>query len=1047
MSNARAIATVTATLRHSLQNAINADLPGATVTSVRPDGAGSGIPPVGVNIFLYQISPNAALRNADLPSRSQDGTLVQRPRAALDLHYLFSFYGDEAKLEPQQLAGAVARTLHERAILTRKMITAALAPAGAFNFLNPSDLADETETVRLTPLSLSLEEMAKLWSVFFQTSYALSVAYQASVVLIESSDMLRTPLPVRERTLTVLPFRAPRIDDVISELGAGLPILAGSSITVRGQQLRGEVTRLRVASGEITPALDKLRDEEITVPLLAGLRAGVNSVQVVQKLKLGVPPVEHSGFEFERRRVRPRAETHDHHGQRGQLQDRCRSHAARPPARHVAAQQHDQRCTVQLRSFAARRGHRDGHLPRLRPRLGEILCARAGGRCGKFAPRPQPGESHLPAIHPTTSQSPVNDDWLAANQQALSGAVAQVRAALERWIEAQKIAPARDLQFAENAAVLDPPAAFVILCAAFALSPFERDVLLLCAGIELDARFAPLCGAAQGNPARTYPSFSLALAALPEAHWSAITPDAALRRWRLIEIVGNGEALTASPLRIDERILHFLTGLPGMDERLRGLIQPIDDAPELPPSHDDAAAKIARLCSDAFRSQPLPLIQLCGRSRADKRVVAAAAAARLGIRLHRIDAADLPTSARERESLIRLWGREAVLTNAGLLIEADDREGHEQAHSIAVFAENLAGVVLISAREPARTHGRAAVRIDIPTPAASEQRALWEAALGPMTAPLNDELDDLLGHFHLDARSIREIGARAASPEQLWSLCRSHTRPRLGALAQRIEAAADWADLVLPEPQMRTLEEISVHVHQRTRVYQTWGFGAKGSRGLGISALFVGPSGTGKTMAAEVLAHELRLDLYRIELSQVVSKYIGETEKNLRSVFEAAEGSGAILLFDEADALFGKRTEARHALDRFANIEVSYLLQQMEAYRGLAILTTNMRNALDPAFLRRIRFVVQFPFPGAVERAEIWRRIFPAETPTDQLDMEKLSRLNVAGGNIRNIVLNAAFLAAGAKQPVRMTHLLRAAQTEYEKLEKPLTDSETEGWL
>jgi Pvc16 N-terminal domain len=297
MSNARAIATVTATLRHSLQNAINADLPGATVTSVRPDGAGSGIPPVGVNIFLYQISPNAALRNADLPSRSQDGTLVQRARAALDLHYLFSFYGDEAKLEPQQLAGTVARTLHERAMLTRKMITAALAPAGAFNFLNPSDLADETETVRLTPLSLSLEEMAKLWSVFFQTSYALSVAYQASVVLIESSDTPRTPLPVRERTLAVLPFRAPRIDDVISEHGAGLPILAGSSITVRGQQLRGEVTRLRMASGEITPALDKLHDEDITVPLPAGLRAGVNSVQVVQKLKLGVPPVEHSGFE------------------------------------------------------------------------------------------------------------------------------------------------------------------------------------------------------------------------------------------------------------------------------------------------------------------------------------------------------------------------------------------------------------------------------------------------------------------------------------------------------------------------------------------------------------------------------------------------------------------------------------------------------------------------------------------------------------------------------------------------------------------------------
>jgi SpoVK/Ycf46/Vps4 family AAA+-type ATPase len=235
-------------------------------------------------------------------------------------------------------------------------------------------------------------------------------------------------------------------------------------------------------------------------------------------------------------------------------------------------------------------------------------------------------------------------------------------------------------------------------------------------------------------------------------------------------------------------------------------------------------------------------------------------------------------------------------------------------------------------------------------------------------------------------------------------------------------------------------------VHRRGQVYNAWGFAAKSSRGLGISALFAGPSGTGKTMAAEVLANHLRLDLYRIDLSQVVSKYIGETEKNLRRVFEAAEGSGAILLFDEADALFGKRSEVKDSHDRYANIEVSYLLQQMEAYRGLAILTTNMKNALDPAFLRRIRFVAQFPFPDAPDRAEIWRRIFPAETPTDHLEIEKLARLNVAGGNIRNIALNAAFLAAGAGEPVRMNHLLRAVRSEYEKIEKPLTESEIGGW-
>ncbi|MEA3323831.1 MAG: ATP-binding protein, partial [Euryarchaeota archaeon] len=237
------------------------------------------------------------------------------------------------------------------------------------------------------------------------------------------------------------------------------------------------------------------------------------------------------------------------------------------------------------------------------------------------------------------------------------------------------------------------------------------------------------------------------------------------------------------------------------------------------------------------------------------------------------------------------------------------------------------------------------------------------------------------------------------------------------------------------------------HVRERSKVYEDWGFADRSVSGLGISALFAGASGTGKTMAAEVLANELRLDLYRIDLSQVVSKYIGETEKNLRRVFDAAEEGGAILLFDEADALFGKRSEVKDSHDRYANIEISYLLQRMEAYRGLAILTTNMKSAIDTAFLRRIRFIVHFPFPDAEQRGEIWERIFPASTPTDGLDAGKLSRLNIAGGNIRNIALNAAFLAADTGDKVRMKHLLRAARSEYAKMEKPLTEAEIGGWI
>jgi SpoVK/Ycf46/Vps4 family AAA+-type ATPase len=251
---------------------------------------------------------------------------------------------------------------------------------------------------------------------------------------------------------------------------------------------------------------------------------------------------------------------------------------------------------------------------------------------------------------------------------------------------------------------------------------------------------------------------------------------------------------------------------------------------------------------------------------------------------------------------------------------------------------------------------------------------------------------------------------------------------------------------VLPVPQLKMLRAIVAQQRYQTVVYHRWGFARPGERGLGVSALFVGQSGTGKTLAAEILAKELKLDLYRIDLSQVVSKYIGETEKNLRRVFDAAQKGGAVLLFDEADALFGKRSEIKDSHDRYANMEVSYLLQRMETYQGVSLLTSNMRSAIDSAFVRRLRFIVQFPFPDAQHRIELWKRAFPKHVPTAGLDYEKLGRLNVAGGHIRNIALSAAFLAAEASEPVRMQHLYAAACAEYDKLERPLTTIETGGW-
>jgi SpoVK/Ycf46/Vps4 family AAA+-type ATPase len=268
-------------------------------------------------------------------------------------------------------------------------------------------------------------------------------------------------------------------------------------------------------------------------------------------------------------------------------------------------------------------------------------------------------------------------------------------------------------------------------------------------------------------------------------------------------------------------------------------------------------------------------------------------------------------------------------------------------------------------------------------------------------------------------------------------------RPTLEKLAQRIDVKATWHELVLPAEEKTLLRQVIDQVTRRRCVYDDWGFREKMNRGLGINALFAGESGTGKTMAAEVVANELNLDLYRIDLSAVVNKYIGETEKNLRKLFDAAEDSGAILFFDEADALFGKRSEVKDSHDRYANIEVNYLLQRMESYRGLAILATNQKNALDKAFVRRLRFILNFPFPGIEERTEIWQKVFPLKTPLDEkLDYPRLAKHNLTGGSIHNIALNAAFLAARDGGSVTMPMLLDAARTEFKKLERPMKESD-----
>ncbi len=651
-------------------------------------------------------------------------------------------------------------------------------------------------------------------------------------------------------------------------------------------------------------------------------------------------------------------------------------------------------------------------------------------------------------------------NWPEDNQRHLMARLGDVRDALLRHaVRGSEVSAEAQTGSGKRQARRRPAkphaehSALETLCGAFGLSRFERDVLLMCAGMELDSTFAGLCADAQGSPQRAYPTFSLALAVFSDAHWSAVTPASSLRRWRLIE-VGAGETLMSSPLRIDERVLHYLAGISYLDPRLVCLIEPEPAPAELAPSHREVARQIASGMRRSAESGGTATIYLGGDEAAGKRAVAAFACAQLGMQLHVLRCSNVPASSLEREALARLWEREAALSHGVLLLEDDAPENRR---AVVSWLDHTEAAFLVASREPFSLFRGELIRLEVKKPTPAEQRLLWQESLGETAASLNGELEPLVSQFDLGLADIRAASAsvREGISEdagadlglKLWDACRAGGRARLDDLAQQIEPMAGWDDLVLPAPQLRILREIGAQVRQRARVYEAWGFAAKASRGLGVSALFTGASGTGKTMAAEVLARELRLDLYRIDLSAVVSKYIGETEKNLRRVFDVAEAAGAVLLFDEADALFGKRSEVKDSHDRYANIEVSYLLQRMEAYRGLAILTTNLKNALDSAFLRRIRFIVQFPFPDAAQRADIWRRIFPRETPVEGLDIGKLARLNIAGGNIRNIALNAAFLAADLGDCVRMSHLLSAARSEYAKIEKPLTGSEFKDWV
>jgi len=602
----------------------------------------------------------------------------------------------------------------------------------------------------------------------------------------------------------------------------------------------------------------------------------------------------------------------------------------------------------------------------------------------------------------------------------------------------------------------DPPPAMAVLAERLQLSRFEQRLLLLCAAPELDTRIPGLCAEAQGDPHKGYPTFALAFALFPDdASWDALSPERPLRYWRLLEINQPGATpLTSSALRADERIVNYLKGLNELDDRLSALFTPLAAPMELPPSQLASARQLAQQLDWLAMHRHRGAIQLLGIDNTSKQHVAQAALQHSKtpyfrqVQPLRLRDELLPIATGELETFLRLWDRESLLLPILLYIELTDSGGNqaERISALNRLLERTHGLVLLDTRDSRPELGAEVFTLEVGKPTPAEQQQAWLAHLGEDRA---DIAARLAGQFNFTLPVIAEIAHQFAetppqsNPEQaLRKACLNRTRQGLEKRAQRIDVKADWDQIVLPEETLGLLKAIEAQVGQRHRVYDEWGFRDRMNRGLGISALFAGESGTGKTMAAEVIANALGIDLYRIDLSAVVSKYIGETEKNLRKVFDAAENGGAILFFDEADALFGKRSEVKDSHDRYANIEINYLLQRMEAFSGLAILATNLKNALDPAFTRRLRFVIDFAFPGISERQRIWEKAFPSSIPKGDLDYPRLARFSLSGGSIHNIALNAAFLAAqennADQRKVSMKHVLTAAKAEFRKLDMPI---------
>ena len=596
------------------------------------------------------------------------------------------------------------------------------------------------------------------------------------------------------------------------------------------------------------------------------------------------------------------------------------------------------------------------------------------------------------------------------------------------------------------------------LAEVFALDPFDLDTFLICLAPALDLRYERLYGYLQDDVTRKRPTVSLILDLLCESiddrldRLSHFAPDDPLLKHHLIEQAADPgmdrPPLLAQTFRADESVLFWLMGSyrPGADLGSHVTLSAGEESEQI---RLLAGEKFPQL-EDIVHERPIVVFH--GPDRAGQRAAAHLLAGQLGRTLLEVDLKALVDGEQSPLRIVSLALRDARMTNSLPYLDGWEACFSDGAPAPELLAELCAfhDPTIIASQQPWRAEGidrnRRLVWLEFPIPPYSQRLALWHHYVNGEGPAREIDAGPLAGQFLLTSGQIRDAAASAEDmaaqqhrplrQDDLFAAARAHSNPGLSALARKIVPRYEWGDIVLPADQLALLREIIAAVRGRPQVLDSWGVGRKLIASRGVTVLFAGEPGTGKTMAAEVIAGELGLDLYKIDLSTVVSKYIGETEKNLERIFQEATTSNAILFFDEADALFGKRSEVRDSHDRYANIEISYLLQRMEAYDGVTILATNMRANLDEAFARRLQFAVDFPFPDEKYRLRIWQTLFPPDVPrSSDLDFELMARrFKMTGGNIRNIIVGAAYLAAADGKQVAMGHLMHSTRRELQKM-------------